>query len=111
MVSDYLPPNAENVKEQFESMMTVLKRTIPKWERSGQGDGGHHGDDDRDPLKDRDDTSDILCNHNSSSEDSNKDTNKEKPGFGDLGGCLHFALSKIQDFLKSKTHTSFICGI
>ena len=84
MVSDYLPPNAENVKEQFESMMTVLKRTIPKWERSGQGDGGHHGDDDRDPLKDRDDTNDILCDHSSSSEDSDKDTNKEKPGFGVL---------------------------
>ncbi len=29
MVLDYLPPNAEKVKEQFESMMTVLKRTIP----------------------------------------------------------------------------------
>ena len=39
MMSDFLP-NAEKVKERFESMMTVLKQTIPKWERSGQGEGG-----------------------------------------------------------------------
>ena len=102
MVSDYLPPNAENVKEQFESMMTVLKRTIPKWERSSQGDGSHHGNDDNDhPLKDKDDTNYILCDHSSSSEDSYKDTNKEKPRFIVLGGRTHFGLSKIQNFFEN----------
>jgi hypothetical protein len=64
MVSDYLPPNAEKVKERFESMMTALKRTIPKWELSGQGNGGHHTDDDDDddynPLKNRM-TRTIFC--------------------------------------------------
>ncbi len=30
VVSGYPPPNAEKVKEQFESMVTVLKRTIPQ---------------------------------------------------------------------------------
>ena len=31
MVSEFLPPNAEKVRDRFESMMTVLKRTIPKF--------------------------------------------------------------------------------
>jgi hypothetical protein len=62
MVLDYLPLNAEKVKEQFESMMTVFKRTIPKWELSGQSNGGHHADDDDDDynlLKNRYDTDNI----------------------------------------------------
>ena len=62
MVSEFLLPIAEKVKDRFESMMTVLKRTIPKWERSGQGDGGHHGDDDDDdPLYDREENMDVFC--------------------------------------------------
>ena len=77
IVSNFLPPNAEKVKERFESMMTVLKRTIPKWERSGQGEGGINGDDD---------------------EYNNDD---DKPGFGVLEGRSCFALSKIQDFFEN----------
>ena len=37
-VAAFLPPTADKAKERFESMMTVLKRIIPKWEKSGQGD-------------------------------------------------------------------------
>jgi hypothetical protein len=48
MVSDYLTLNPEKAKEKFESMMTVLKKTIPKWELSGQDDGSHLADDDND---------------------------------------------------------------
>jgi hypothetical protein len=61
-------------KECFKSMLTVLKGAIPKWERSGQGEGSHNGDD--------------------------NDENNDKPGFGALEGCSRFALSKIQDFFK-----------
>jgi hypothetical protein len=72
MVSDYLPMNAEKVKVQLESMMTVLKRTISKWELSVQGDGGQcaEDDDDDNPLKNRDYTGNILrdCDLGSSSE-------------------------------------------
>ncbi len=71
MVSEFLPPDAVRVKERFESMMTVLKRQIPKWERSGQGDGGHHGDD------------------------------EDEPGFGVLAGRSSFSLSKVQDFFEN----------
>ena len=77
MVSDFLPPNAEKVKERFESMMMVLKQTIPKWERSGQGEGGINGDDD---------------------EYNNDD---DKLGFGVLEGHSCFALPKIQDFSEN----------
>ncbi len=113
MVLDYLPPNSEKVNVQFELMMTVLMRIIPKWELSGQGDCGHQGDDDDDnPLKNRDGTNDFLhdCGLSSSSESSNKhekekerdiiekENKTEKLSFGVLAGCLHFALSKIQDF-------------
>lgn len=55
--------------------MTVLKRTIPKWERSGQGEGGHNGDDNDDDV--------------------------DKPAFGVLEGRSCFALSKIQDFFEN----------
>jgi hypothetical protein len=73
MVSDYLPTNAEKVKVRLESMMTVLKRTISKWELSGQGDGGQCAEDDDDddnPLKNRNYTGNILrdCDLGSSSE-------------------------------------------
>ena len=44
-VSEFLPLTADRAKERFESIMTQLKRTIPKWEKSGQGDGGHEGND------------------------------------------------------------------
>jgi hypothetical protein len=80
MISDYLSPNAEKVKDQFELMMTVWKRAIPRWELSGQGDGGHLGDnDDYNPLKNRDVTNNILlnCGLSSSSESSNENE-KEK---------------------------------
>ena len=101
MVSEFLPPNAEKVKERFESMMTVLKRTIPKWERSGQGDGGHHGDDDDDnPLNDQDDTDAILH------DDDDDNNDNAKPGFGVLAGRSQFALSKIQDFFEN--HNSYV---
>jgi hypothetical protein len=97
----------KKVKEQFELMMTLLKRIIPKWERSDQGDGGHHGiDDDDNPLKDKDDINSILCNFSSSSEESNEEAVKEKPRFGVLVGLLSFALSKIQDFFEN--NNSFI---
>lgn len=99
MVSEFLPPNAEKVKDRFESMMTVLKRTIPKWERSGQGDDGHHGDDDdNNPLNDRDDMDAILHDH----ESSDSDNENSKPGFGVLAGRSRFALSKIQDFFENQ---------
>jgi hypothetical protein len=120
MVLDYLQQNAEKVKEQFESMMTVLKRTIPKWELSGQGDGGHHADDDDDyynPLKNRDDMDNILHDGGLSSSSESKSSKKwelgekqkEKPLFGVLAGRSNNALSLIKN-LTIGTFTSFICG-
>jgi hypothetical protein len=71
MVSEFLPPNAEKVKDRFESMLTLLKRIMSKWEKSGQGEGGHNGDDD------------------------------DGPAFGALEGRSCYALSKIQDFFEN----------
>ena len=74
MVSVFLPPNAEKVRDQFESMMTVLKRTIPKWERSDQGDGGHHGDDDdENPLIHQQEDMDAILNDDDDDDDPLKD--------------------------------------
>ena len=112
MVSEFLLPNAEKVKDRFESMMTVLKHTIPKWERSGQGDGGHHGDDDdNDPLYDREENDMDVILHDKDSRDSSNDssddeTGNQKPAFGVLTGRSHFALSKIQDFFEN--HNSYV---
>ena len=92
-VSDFLPPTADKVKDRFESMMTILKRTIPKWERSGQGEGGHNGDDDDD--HDGDDDGDNGDENNDDEESG------DKPGFGVLAGRSCFALSKIQDFFEN----------
>lgn len=114
-VAAFLPPTADKAKERFESMMTVLKRIIPKWEKSGQGDGGHHGDDDdNNPIKHRDDNNDVFddddANENDdddieSSEDSSDDSEvgelKEKPKWGEMKGRSRFALSKRQDFFQN----------
>ena len=98
MVSVFLPPNAEKVRDQFESMMTVLKRTIPKWipkwERSCQGDGGHHGDDDDDenPLIHQQEDMDIL-----NDDDGGGDDDDVKPGFSVLVGRSQFAKTNKTD--------------
>jgi hypothetical protein len=107
MVVSNLPPNADKAKERFESMMTVLKRIIPKWEKSGQGDGGHHGDDDdNNPIKHRDAYEDVFDNDNDDDEcEENGDDGEKilhnKPKWGEFKGRSRYALSSRQDFFQS----------
>jgi hypothetical protein len=94
-------------------MMTVLKRTIPKWELSGQGEGGHHADEDDDdnPLKNRRDEVDkILCNYDLSSSSSSESEHdeevepvkqKEKLPFGVLSGRHRDALDLVTNFFDN----------
>ena len=105
MVSEFLPPNAEKVKDPFESMMTVC---IPKWERSSKGDGGQHGDDnDNNSLHDQEENMDGILHDNNISDDSSDDANgNQKPAYGVLASRSCFALSKIKDFFEN--HNSVI---
>ena len=123
-VNAFIRPTAAKAKDRFESMMLVLKRIIPKWEKSGQGDGGHHGDDDDDnPLKVCDDNKEIIDNDdiNDSNEsdcsgdsgcsddssvkicDGSADNGKkeQQPKWGEFVGRTRFALSKRQDFFQN----------
>jgi hypothetical protein len=105
MVASFIPPTADKAKERFESMMTILKRIIPKWEKSGQGDEGHHGDDDdNNPIKHQEGNTDMLDDDN---EDIISDDNDEegvvmnkKPKWGEMKGRSRCALSMRQEFFQ-----------
>jgi hypothetical protein len=97
MVMSFLPPNADKAKERFESMIRVLKLIIPKWEKSGQGDGGgHRQDDDDNPFVDNDDVVD-----DDDDDDSEGGVAKEKPKWGETKGRGRYSLSKRQDFFQN----------
>lgn len=49
-ISHYLACNASNVEARINAMLNILKRNIPKWEKSGQGEGGRKGDDNDDVV-------------------------------------------------------------
>ena len=75
MIMSFLPPNADKAKERFKSMIRVLKLIIPKWEKSGQGDGGgHRQDDDDNPFVDNDDVVDGNDDDDSEGGGSERET-------------------------------------
>ncbi len=93
MVSKYIPPMVDKAKDHSESMMTLQKQTIPKWEKSGQGIGNHHGDNnDNNPLNDRDANNDDSNSNGSSSSDSSSKEEANPLGFSVLAGFSHYAL-------------------
>jgi hypothetical protein len=106
MVVSFLPPNADKAKERFESMIRVLKLIIPKWEKSGQGDGGgHRQDDDDNPFVDNDD---VVDDDNDDDDDDDDDDDageggvaKEKHKWGETKGRGRYSLSKRQDFFQN----------
>jgi hypothetical protein len=84
----------------------VLKLIIPKWEKSGQGDGGgHRQDDDDNPLVDNDDVvddddddDDVDNDDDDDDDDSEGGVAKERRKWGETKGRGRYSLSKRQDF-------------
>ena len=101
----------DKAKDHSVSMMTLQKQTIPKWEKSGQGIGNHHGDNnDNNPLNDRDANNDDSNSYGSSSSDSSSKEEANPLGFSVLAGFSHYALSKSRSFSRITIHVFIICG-
>ena len=113
-VAEYIPLTAERAKERFESIMTQLKRTIPKWEKSGQGDRGHEGDD-NDEIQPNTEEGE---NHSSSSSSSSSSSGiistsqreqPNKPKWGEFKNRSRFSILKLRDFFKGTNSYVLYC--
>lgn len=92
VVSQFQMATPEKVEEKWNQMNLALKRCIQNWERSGQGDGGHTGDDDGEDGNDGDD------GINEEDENSNDDVTN----FGNLKGRAQRALDLRRNFFDDK---------
>lgn len=101
-VSEFLPLTAERAKDRYESLMTQLKRIIPKWEKSGQGDGGHEGNDNDEIQHEKSDenNSDSHSSSSSSSSSSSVRAQQKVKKWGEFKNRSRFAMLKLRDFFK-----------
>lgn len=82
----FQPATAKKVEDKLAQLRASLTRIISKWEKSGQGDCGHHGSD----VEDEDDG-------------GHRDTVTEgSPRFGSLQDRPQFALDTRSSFLQGK---------
>ena len=98
-VAEYLPLTAERAKDRFESMVTQLKRIIPKWEKSGQGDGGHEGND-NDEIQPETIGEDNSDSHSSSSSSSVNSRVAPEVKWGEFKNRSQVSMLKLRDFFK-----------
>ena len=115
-VSEYLPLTAERAKDRFESIMTQLKRTIPKWEKSGQGDGGHEGNDNDEIQPETGDGESHSSSSSSGSSSSSSGSNSHssvqpKPvvKWGEFKNRSRFSILKLRDFFKGTNSYVLYC--
>ena len=96
--------------------MTQLKRIIPKWEKSGQGDGGHEGNDnDEIPQGDagKDGDSHSSSSSSSSSRSSINSHHSAQPvvvkKWGEFKNRSCFSILKLRDFFKGTNAYVLYC--
>lgn len=81
-VAALMPATARRVEDKLTQLRASVTRLIRKWEKSGQGDGGHHTDDE--------------------SSITNDVENEDSLQFGTLQGRPQYALDSRAAFLQGK---------